>query len=93
MIKYNDEDLKDIYGDKQKFLNNFISDKHRAIQVVDYMDDLFDLECPACGNNSYVEFTEEDDKTYLYCEECEELIARYLNQNEYRYWKLIEGSN
>lgn len=89
MIRYNDEDLKDIYGGKDKFLNNFISDKHKAIQVLDYKDDLFDLECPSCGNNGYVEFTEDDDKTYLYCQECEELIARYLNPNEYRYWKML----
>ena len=89
MIKYTDGDLQDIYGDKQKFLNEFISEQHRKIQVVDYMDDLFDLECPSCGHDGYVEFTEDDDKTYLYCEECEELMARYLDRNEYRYMQIL----
>ena len=73
--------MKHIYRDKDKFLNEFISEHHKAIQVVDYIDDLFNLECHKCGNDNYVEFTEEDDKTYLYCEECEELIARYLDNN------------
>lgn len=89
MIKYNDEDLQDIYGDKDKFLNEFITEQHKAIQVLDYQDDLFDLECPKCGHSTYVEFTEEDNKTYLYCEECEELMARYLNRNEYRYMQIL----
>ena len=89
MIKYTDGDLQDIYGDKQKFLNEFISEQHRKIQVVDYQDDLFDLECPSCGHDGYVEFTEDDDKTYLYCEECEELMARYLDRNEYRYMQIL----
>ena len=89
MIKYKDEDLKHIYKDKDKFLNEFISEQHKAIQMVDYQDDLFDLECPSCGHDGYVEFTEEDDKTYLYCEECNELIARYLNRNEYRYMQIL----
>lgn len=89
MIKYNDEDLQDVYGGKDKFLNNFISEQHRKIKMVDYQDDLFDLECPKCGHDGYVEFTEEDDKTYLYCEECEGLMARYLDHNEYRYLKIL----
>ena len=89
MIKYSDEDLKDIYGGKEKFLHEFITEQHKAIQVLDYQDDLFGLECPKCGHDTYVEFTEEDDKTYLYCEECEGLIARYLNRNEYRYMKML----
>ena len=89
MIRYEDEDLKDIYRGKEKFLNNFISPQHKAIQVLDYMDDLFNLECLKCGNNEYVECTEEDDKTYLYCQECEGLMARYLNRNEYRYMQML----
>ena len=89
MIKYKDEDLQDIYGDKEKFLNDFISEQHKAIKVLDYQDDLFDLECPKCGHDTYVEFTEDDDKTYLYCEECDELIARYLDRNEYRYMQIL----
>ena len=91
MIRYEDEDLKDIYGGKDKFLNDFISEQHKAIQVLDYMDDLFNLECPKCGNDTYVEFTEDDDKTYLYCQECSELMARYLNHKEYRYMQMLKS--
>ena len=36
MITYKDEDLKYIYGNKEEFLNNYISEEHKNIKVLDY---------------------------------------------------------
>lgn len=90
MITYKDEDLKYIYGNKEEFLNNYISEEHKNIKVLDYMDSLYDFVCPVCGCEEYVDVVEADNKTYLYCENCTELIARYLDHNEYRYMQLIK---
>lgn len=90
MITYKDEDLKDIFGDKESFLHDYISEEHKNIKILDYMDSLYHFVCPVCGCEEYVEVTEADNKTYLYCENCTELIARYLDHNEYRYMQLIK---
>lgn len=90
MITYKDEDLLDIYGDKERYLNYYISKEHRNIKVLNYKDDLKEFVCPKCGCDEYVEIQEDDMKCYLYCNECEKLIARYLDHNEYRYMQLIK---
>lgn len=90
MITYKDEDLQDVFGDKEQYLNDYISEEHKNIRVLDYMDGLYDFVCPACGCEEYVDVVEADNKTYLYCETCAELIARYLDHNEYRYMQLIK---
>lgn len=90
MITYKDEDLKYVFGPKEKFLNDFVDEEHKNIQVFRF-DERYDPVCPVCASEEYVEHTQGDDKTYFYCEYCETLIARYLDHNECRYLKLINA--
>lgn len=91
MISYKDEDLYSLYGDKERYLNYFLTEKHKNIKVLDYMDDSRDFICPKCNCEEYTEVQEEDMKTYLYCDNCEKLIARYLDHNEFRFNELLKN--
>lgn len=89
MIEYDDETLFEFY-DKEQFLNDYITEEHKNIQVLTFMDDI-NFDCPYCGaGEEFTDNIEEDNKTYLYCSECDSLIARYIDQVEYRYKELIE---